>query len=102
MSSSKRRKVQYDLSAYSNNRYEVVKQTFAKRFPTSSSKLQAPVLNDQVEKLRDKRQKEGNTRFFIRYNITDTSEADLFFNFYEKIDVSHTININPEIKGTAS
>ena len=100
MSSDKKRKVAYDLSVYSNSQYAVVKQTFAKRFPTSSSKLQAPVLIDQVEKLRDTRQKEGNTRFFIRYNITDTSKAELFFNFYEKIAVSRIINVNQEIRGT--
>ena len=100
MSSSKRRKVQYDLSAYSNNRYEVVKQTFAKRFPTSSSKLQAPVLIDEMEKVRTARQKAGNTRFFIRYNITDTTEAETFFNSYEKMAVTYTINSNSGIEDT--
>ena len=100
MSSTKRRKVQYDLSAYSNNRYEVVKQTFAKRFPTSSSKLQAPVLIDKMEKIRDTRQKEGNTRYFIRYNITDTTEAETFFNTYEKMAVTYTINSNSGIEDT--
>ena len=100
MSSDKKRKVQYDLSAYNNNRYAVVKQTFAKRFPTSSSKLQAPVLIDEMEKVRNTRQKEGDTRFFIRYNITDTTEAETFFNSYEKMAVTYIINANSGIQDT--
>ena len=100
MSSDKKRKVSYDLSAYSSSQFTVVKQTFAKRFHTSSNRLQTPILIDTVKSLRNKRQKEGDTRFFIRYNITDSSEAEIFFNFYEKIVVTHAININPEIKGT--
>ena len=100
MSSDKKRKVQYDLSAYDTSRYAVVKQTFAKRLPTSSSKLQAPVLIDEMEKVRNTRQKRGDTRFFIRYNITDTTEAETFFNVYEKMAVTCIINTNPEVKGT--
>ena len=100
MSSDKRRKVQYDLSAYSNNRYAVVKQTFAKRFPTSSSKLRTPVLIDKMEKVRDTRQKEGDTRFFIRHNITDTTEAETFFNTYERMAITYTLNSSSGIKDT--
>jgi len=100
MSSDKRRKIQYDFSAYDTSRYAVVKQKFAKRFPTSSSKLRTPVLIDQMEKVRSKRQKEGNTRFFIRYNITDTTEAETFFNLYEKMAVTYIINTNSGIEDT--
>ena len=100
MSSDKKRRIQYDLSAWNSSQYAVVKQTFAKRFPTSSSKLQAPVLIDNMEKLRNKRQKEGDTRFFIRYNITNTTEAELFFNVYERMAVTYVINADPEVKGT--
>ena len=67
MPNNKKRKVPYDLSAYNTSRFEVVKKTFAKRFPTSSNKLQSPILIDAVESLRNKRQKQGDTRFFIWY-----------------------------------
>ena len=70
----------------------MVKLIFVDRFPVSASKVKQRTLSDRVEEVQEQRKQKGLTKFFIRHNKTDTSEAETFFRNYENFTISNMIN----------
>ena len=77
----------------------MLKKTFVQRFPVTSMKLRIRSPVEEVEVFRTKKQKQGKTKYFIRHNITDTSEAEMFFKCYEDFTTTYMINDYSEISG---
>ena len=78
------RRFALDTSGYDGSQVNVVKRTFAQRFPRSAHQLSTkPLKIPEVELARDQHAKRGKTRFFIRNKKTTTTEAEEFFQRYE-------------------
>ena len=80
----RRQRFQLDLSGYyDGSQASVSKLIFQDKFPIVTRRLKTKTLIPKLEALRDKRQKEGLTRYFIRHQKTTTTETAKFLRNYE-------------------
>ena len=97
---NRRSKLQIDVSGYDGGQLAVTKRTFEERFPLSHQKLTNKTLIPTVEDTREKMKKRGSTRFFIRYLVTTTTEAEAWLKRFEGWYRNNMMNHASELTDT--
>jgi len=80
---NRRSKLHIDVSGYDGSQITVTKRTFEERFPLSHQRLSNKTLIPAVEDTRENMKKRGLTKFFIRYLVTTTTEAEAWLKHFE-------------------